>query len=104
MRQIAFPEYSLALDFAPLRADAQLVGPKPLFEHRYTLYSLRHVYASVKIKLGTNPKRLQELMGHASIQLTMDTYGHLWKDEDADRKEAEELDSHYASLKARASK
>jgi integrase len=70
---------------------------------RHTLYSLRHVYASVKIKLGTNPKRLQALMGHASIQLTMDTYGHLWKDEEADRKEAMELDKHFAGLMDRAS-
>jgi len=77
---------------------------KPLFKHRYTLYSLRHVYASVKIKLGTDLKRLQVLMGHDSIQLTLDTYGHLWKDEKADRRDAEKLDSHYAALMALASK
>ena len=29
---------------------------------------------------GLNPKQLQSVIGHASIQLTYDTYGHLMPD------------------------
>jgi hypothetical protein len=29
---------------------------------------------------GLNPKQLQAVIGHASIQLTYDTYGHLMPD------------------------
>jgi integrase len=41
---------------------------KGKFKHRYRLYALRHVFASVKIKLGTSAKQLQMLMGHSSVQ------------------------------------
>jgi integrase len=56
-------------------------GGKP----KYTgLHALRHFYASWCINrredggLGLLPKRVQELMGHSSITMTMDTYGHLF--------------------------
>jgi integrase len=48
-------------------------------------HALRHVYASMQIEQGVTPKRLQMLMGHSTISLTMDTYGHLWPDVTADR-------------------
>lgn len=46
----------------------------------------RHFYASLRIEQGLTAqedplvvaKRLQEAMGHSSIQVTMDTYGHLF--------------------------
>ena len=31
------------------------------------------------------PKQVQTWIGHANIQFTMDTYGHLWADPDSDR-------------------
>lgn len=43
-------------------------------------HDLRHTYASIQIELGTNPKYIQHQLGHASIKITMDTYGHLMKD------------------------
>ena len=43
-------------------------------------HDLRHTYASIQIDLGANPKYIQSQMGHASINVTMDTYGHLMKD------------------------
>jgi len=49
---------------------------------------LRHVYASLQIEQGISPKRLQKLIGHATLKMTLDTYGHLWPDEDADRQRA----------------
>jgi integrase len=48
-------------------------------------HMLRHVYASLQIEQGVSPKRLQKLMGHSTLKMTMDTYGHLFPDEDADR-------------------
>ena len=40
---------------------------------------LRHSGVSFLIEQGANPKDVQELVGHTSIQETMDTYGHLFK-------------------------
>lgn len=51
-------------------------------------HMLRHVYASLQIDQGITPKRLQKLIGHATLKQTMDTYGHLWPDTDADRERA----------------
>ena len=44
-------------------------------------HSLRHTAVSLMIaREGLNPKQLQSVIGHASIQLTYDTYGHLMPD------------------------
>jgi integrase len=43
-------------------------------------HDLRHTYASIQIDLGANPKYIQRQMGHSSIRITLDTYGHLMKD------------------------
>ena len=40
-------------------------------------HDLRHSYASALISKGENPKFVQRQLGHSSIQITMDTYGHL---------------------------
>lgn len=40
------------------------------------LHQLRHTCVSVLIAEGANPKEIQEWVGHASIEETMDTYGH----------------------------
>jgi integrase len=40
-------------------------------------HDLRHTYASLLIANGEHPKRIQALMGHSSINVTMDVYGHL---------------------------
>jgi integrase len=45
---------------------------------KYVFHALRHFFASVEIKLGRNPKELQTEMGHEKIELTMNTYGHLF--------------------------
>lgn len=43
-------------------------------------HDLRHTCASVLIDAGYNPKKVQVHMGHSSITVTMDTYGHLFDD------------------------
>jgi integrase len=52
-------------------------------EVKYRLHSLRHFFASWCIQQGFSPKRLQTLLGHSSITMTMDTYGH-WLPTDED--------------------
>lgn len=42
------------------------------------LHSLRHSYASLLIANGESAKYIRRQLGHASIQITMDTYGHLF--------------------------
>ena len=41
------------------------------------LHDLRHTYASLLIQNGESLKYIQEQMGHSSIQVTADIYGHL---------------------------
>ena len=43
-----------------------------------TLHSCRHTFASLLIAAGENPKAVQEFMGHATITMTFDLYGHLF--------------------------
>jgi integrase len=45
---------------------------------RYTMHDFRHAAASLWIENGLHAKRIQTLMGHSSIQMTFDTYGHLF--------------------------
>jgi integrase len=52
---------------------------EPVLVARYTgLHALRHFFASWAIEQGFSPKRLQALLGHSSIQMTFDVYGHLF--------------------------
>jgi integrase len=45
---------------------------------KYGLHALRHFFASWAIERGFSAKKLQALLGHSSIQMTFDTYGHLF--------------------------
>jgi integrase len=57
---------------------------KPVIAAKYGWHSLRHFYASWCINrkvdggLELPPKMVQQRMGHASIAITMDVYGHLF--------------------------
>ena len=42
------------------------------------LHELRHSYASLMIDAGVNAKALSTFMGHSSITITLDRYGHLF--------------------------
>ena len=41
-------------------------------------HDLRHTCASLHIKHGTPPKVLSDMLGHASVAITLDRYGHLY--------------------------
>jgi integrase len=40
-------------------------------------HDARHSHASLMLKQGVHPKIVQERLGHASIQMTLDTYSHV---------------------------
>jgi integrase len=44
---------------------------------RITLHEARRACASLMIAAGVNAKVLSTFMGHASIAITLDRYGHL---------------------------
>jgi integrase len=52
---------------------------------KYGLHSLRHAAASLFIEEGWSAKRVQTVIGHSSIQMTFNVYGHLFPSPDDDR-------------------
>ena len=40
-------------------------------------HDLRHTFASLLVAQGEHPKYISEQLGHASVQITLDRYGHL---------------------------
>jgi integrase len=77
------------LEPAQIRAGVTIEEPgpegEPIFKAKYSgMHALRHFYASWCINrqqdggLGLPPKVVQERLGHSSITMTMDTYGHLF--------------------------
>jgi integrase len=55
--------------FAPLLERARL--PKIRF------HDLRHTCATLLLSENVHPKYVQELLGHATIAITLDTYSHV---------------------------
>jgi len=43
----------------------------------FTFHSLRHTCATLLLSKNVNPKIVQEMLGHATISQTMDTYSHV---------------------------
>lgn len=97
----AYPNFRSRF-WVPLMNHCGLVSGEPAEKHirvftraqasyhqpMFSPHTLRHVYASLQIEQGVSPKRLQKLIGHGTLKMTLDTYGHLWPDEDADRARA----------------
>jgi Phage integrase family len=54
---------------------------QPCLEHaglrRFRFHDLRHTFGSLLIQDGASLAYVKEQMGHSSIQITVDTYGHL---------------------------
>jgi integrase len=52
---------------------------------KYGMHSLRHFFASWAIEHGYTPKELQSFLGHSSIVMTLDRYGHLFPNKEDDQ-------------------
>ena len=63
------PDYFDAWIFAPILEKAGL---------KVRFHDLRHFFASMLIAQGESPKYVCDQMGHSSIQVTFDIYGHLF--------------------------
>ena len=73
----------------------------PLRFHELRFHDLPHTYAALMIAAGAHPKLLQAQLGPASINVTLNTYGHLFPDAFADVGHA--LDRLVRTAAARAS-
>jgi integrase len=72
--QIAFHQSIQTRGFIPVQVAAGIDPAK------YGLHSLRHFYASWLIGLRHySPKEIQTMLGHATLAMTFDVYGHLLK-------------------------
>ncbi|MGI8623098.1 MAG: tyrosine-type recombinase/integrase [Solirubrobacteraceae bacterium] len=68
-------------DRMQLRADAAW---KAAGLERLTLHDCRHTFASFAIAAGVNAKALSTAMGHSSVAITYDRYGHLMPGNEAE--------------------
>ena len=39
-------------------------------------HDLRHTWATLALQAGVHPKVVQEILGHANIAITLNTYSH----------------------------
>lgn len=63
-----------SINYLIARINAQ--NPTEKFEH-FTPHCLRHTFATNCIAKGMRPKTLQKILGHNSLQMTMDLYCHV---------------------------
>lgn len=68
------PPYSFA---NWLKGAAKKAGVKPI-----KLHALRHSHVAFLIEQNIQPLSIQERLGHANIQITLGTYGHLYAKSD----------------------
>jgi integrase len=57
---------------------------KVVMSGKYGVHALRHFFASLMIDQGFSPKRVQTLLGHSTIQMTLNVYSHLFPPDQAD--------------------
>lgn len=69
-----------ALGRAGLITVTRRSGRVPSYGKGPTFHDLRHTAVALAIAAGAHPKAIQARLGHASIGVTMDTYGHLIDD------------------------
>jgi integrase len=67
--------HRIAEDAGLRRADGTLMG----------MHTLRHAAASLWIRSGLAPLAVKKIIGHGSIQVTLDIYGHLFPEDDSSR-------------------
>ncbi|GHE91550.1 site-specific integrase [Aliiroseovarius zhejiangensis] len=76
--------------FKPMLVENEIVDQEG--NARFGIHALRHAAASLFIEQGWTPKKIQTLLGHASITMTMDVYGHLFENAEEDVSMFEKLE------------
>lgn len=69
-----FTKHPITIEYM-LKTHAKKAGLPPI-----RIHDLRHSHASMLINMDIPPKVVQERLGHASIQITLDLYSHLYPD------------------------
>ncbi len=72
--------------------DAYAIPPK-----RFNWHALRHFAVSCWIDAGLKPKTIQTFAGHATLAITMDRYGHLFKS-DTHKEAMDEIAAQFATI------
>lgn len=73
----------------------QVSGALPAAKHNLRFHDLRHTCASLLIAQGAHPKLISARLGHSTIQITLDRYGHLFPS--VEEALAEKLDAAFAA-------
>lgn len=61
-------------------AEAAKEGREPVIFERITPHTLRHTFATRAFESGIPPKVVQQILGHSSLEMTMDLYTHVTED------------------------
>lgn len=77
--------------FKPLMISCEIVDNEG--KPKFGFHSLRHAAASLFIEQGWTPKKIQVLLGHSSINMTFDVYGHLFHNPEEDIAQMAKMES-----------
>ena len=72
------PDGQPLMPFSTSRSFSRLVAAHGM--PHMTFHGLRHLYASLLLNAGVPMAVVSKILGHSSIQLTVNTYGHLLDD------------------------
>jgi len=83
------------LDMIFAREDGHYIDPATFRDHyqkrlkeaglgHHTIHALRHTFATRALETGIPIKVVSQILGHASVQITMDTYSHVLPDLQSD--------------------
>ncbi len=83
-RQAWMKETVCDLDEQARRRESDFLVHKDAQGRRLDFHALRYTTGAWLAMAGVHPKKIQRIMRHSSITLTMDTYGHLFPGEEAE--------------------
>ena len=73
--------------------DVRVEDGKQIVTPRHSFHAFRHAAASLWIEQKLSAKRVQTLMGHSSISMTFDVYGHLFEQQQSDQEVAASMET-----------
>jgi integrase len=77
--------YPMQIEIGLTKDTGEIDGEgKPILRAKYGFHTLRHFFASWLLAEGFSLKKTQGMLGHATMAMTADTYGHLLPDLESD--------------------